>query len=90
MHRPAYLLLAACCSLLAARCSLLAACCLPLTTYLPLTPHPYPLPLTPYHAPPQVHGPSPQERRYHTAVVIDKRIFIFGGQYYDPQARRES
>ena len=35
---------------------------------------------------PQVHGPSPQERRYHTAVVIDKRIFIFGGQYYDPQA----
>tara|TARA_B100000780_G_C20896481_1_gene356763 strand:+ start:350 stop:523 length:174 start_codon:yes stop_codon:yes gene_type:complete len=34
-----------------------------------------------------VHGPSPQERRYHTAVVIDKRIFIFGGQYYDPQAR---
>ena len=22
---------------------------------------------------PQVHGPSPQERRYHTAVVIDKR-----------------
>ena len=38
---------------------------------------------------PQVHGPSPQERRYHTAVVIDKRIFIFGGQYYDPQARRD-
>jgi len=36
-----------------------------------------------------VHGPSPQERRYHTAVVIDKRIFIFGGQYYDPQARRD-
>tara|TARA_B110001452_G_scaffold267018_1_gene275430 strand:- start:1134 stop:2534 length:1401 start_codon:yes stop_codon:yes gene_type:complete len=35
---------------------------------------------------PQVSGASPQERRYHTAVVIDKRVFIFGGQYYDPQA----
>ena len=33
---------------------------------------------------PQVSGASPQERRYHTAVVIDKRVFIFGGQYYDP------
>merc|ERR1719240_1419904 len=35
---------------------------------------------------PQVRGPLPQERRYHTASVVDKKLFVFGGQYYDPTA----
>jgi len=28
----------------------------------------------------------PQERRYHTASVIDRRMYVFGGQYYEPTA----
>ena len=28
----------------------------------------------------------PQERRYHSATVVDKKIYVFGGQYYDPDA----
>lgn len=28
----------------------------------------------------------PQERRYHTASVIDRKVYVFGGQYYDPTA----
>ena len=35
---------------------------------------------------PQVSGPTPQERRYHTASVVDRQICVFGGQYYDQSA----
>lgn len=28
----------------------------------------------------------PQERRYHTASVIDRKLYVFGGQYYEPTA----
>ena len=35
---------------------------------------------------PQVSGPTPQERRYHTASVVDRQIYVFGGQYYDQSA----
>jgi len=35
---------------------------------------------------PALSGSSPQERRYHTASVVDTKIYIFGGQYYDPSA----
>lgn len=29
---------------------------------------------------PHTAGPLPQERRYHSATVIDRKIFVFGGQ----------
>lgn len=35
---------------------------------------------------PGSHGALPQERRYHTASVVDGRVYVFGGQYYDPDA----
>jgi len=35
---------------------------------------------------PVVHGTVPQERRYHSATVMDKKVYVFGGQYYDPSA----
>ncbi|KAL1500249.1 hypothetical protein AB1Y20_012917 [Prymnesium parvum] len=35
---------------------------------------------------PAMHGSIPQERRYHTASVVGDKIYIFGGQYYDPIA----
>jgi len=28
-------------------------------------------------------GEGPQERRYHTASVVEGRLLVFGGQYYD-------
>jgi len=35
---------------------------------------------------PSIHGTTPQERRYHSASVVDKKVYVFGGQYYDPDA----
>jgi hypothetical protein len=35
---------------------------------------------------PVVSGTVPQERRYHSASVVDGSILIFGGQYYDASA----
>jgi len=35
---------------------------------------------------PKMDGTVPQERRYHTASVVDSKLYIFGGQYYDPAA----
>jgi len=35
---------------------------------------------------PNVSGRVPQERRYHSASVVDHRLLIFGGQYYDAVA----
>jgi len=35
---------------------------------------------------PNVTGKVPQERRYHSASVVDQRLLIFGGQYYDASA----
>ena len=32
---------------------------------------------------PVVSGRVPQERRYHSASVVDQRLLVFGGQYYD-------
>ncbi len=32
---------------------------------------------------PATHGNLPQERRYHSASVVDGTVLIFGGQYYD-------
>ena len=35
---------------------------------------------------PTCAGSVPQERRYHSACVIDQQILVFGGQYYDASA----
>lgn len=35
---------------------------------------------------PKCEGKVPQERRYHSASVIDTKVLIFGGQYYDATA----
>lgn len=35
---------------------------------------------------PLLQGSVPQERRYHSASVIDQRVLVFGGQYYDATA----
>ena len=35
---------------------------------------------------PKCEGKVPQERRYHSASVIDEKLLIFGGQYYDATA----
>jgi len=35
---------------------------------------------------PHCGGNIPQERRYHSASVVDQKLLVFGGQYYDAAA----
>ena len=35
---------------------------------------------------PNITGKVPKERRYHSASVIDQRLLVFGGQYFDSEA----
>lgn len=39
-----------------------------------------------WHEPALGSAALPQERRYHTACVLERALYVFGGQYYEPSA----